>query len=123
MLESESYIVRERVANTSLMEANPMIMCDICGKTAMTGHNVSHSKRRTNRRFLPNLQRKKITIAGTTRTVKICAQCLKTLQKPDRAQKAVEIEQVETPAKTPEAQSPARRSRKKETAEATPAAA
>jgi len=30
--------------------------CEICGKGPQYGHNVSHSKVRTNRRFLPNLQ-------------------------------------------------------------------
>lgn len=30
--------------------------CDITGKGPMSGNNVSHSKRRTKRRFLPNLQ-------------------------------------------------------------------
>lgn len=30
--------------------------CIITGKDPLVGHNVSHSKRRTKRRFLPNLQ-------------------------------------------------------------------
>ena len=30
--------------------------CGIAGKTVMFGHNVSHSQRKTNRRFNPNLQ-------------------------------------------------------------------
>ncbi len=30
--------------------------CDLTGVGVMTGNNVSHSKRRTRRRFLPNLQ-------------------------------------------------------------------
>jgi large subunit ribosomal protein L28 len=30
--------------------------CQITGKGVQVGHNVSHSKRRTKRRFLPNLQ-------------------------------------------------------------------
>lgn len=30
--------------------------CSITGKAVMSGNNVSHSKRRTRRRFLPNLQ-------------------------------------------------------------------
>jgi large subunit ribosomal protein L28 len=29
--------------------------CDLTGKTAQTGHKVSHSNRKTKRRFLPNL--------------------------------------------------------------------
>jgi len=30
--------------------------CGITGKTVMFGHNVSHSQRKTNRRFNPNMQ-------------------------------------------------------------------
>lgn len=30
--------------------------CDLTGKGVMVGNNVSHSNRRTRRRFLPNLQ-------------------------------------------------------------------
>ncbi|HLY58973.1 MAG TPA: 50S ribosomal protein L28 [Stellaceae bacterium] len=30
--------------------------CDITGKGVQSGHNVSHAKNRTKRRFLPNLQ-------------------------------------------------------------------
>lgn len=33
--------------------------CQITGKRSQVGNNVSHSKRRTKRRFYPNLQRKK----------------------------------------------------------------
>ncbi|MGB1039150.1 MAG: 50S ribosomal protein L28, partial [Bacteroidia bacterium] len=33
-------------------------VCDLTGKKAMAGNNVSHSKRRTKRRFYPNLQTK-----------------------------------------------------------------
>lgn len=29
--------------------------CELTGKTALVGHNVSHSNRKTKRRFLPNL--------------------------------------------------------------------
>ena len=31
-------------------------ICEISGKKAMTGNNVSHANNRTKRRFLPNLQ-------------------------------------------------------------------
>ncbi|MCK5374235.1 MAG: 50S ribosomal protein L28 [Alphaproteobacteria bacterium] len=30
--------------------------CMITGKTAQSGHNVSHAQNKTNRRFLPNVQ-------------------------------------------------------------------
>jgi large subunit ribosomal protein L28 len=31
--------------------------CDLTGKETQFGHNVSHSNRKTNRRFAPNLQK------------------------------------------------------------------
>lgn len=32
-------------------------VCELTGKSVMTGHKVSHSNIKTNRRFLPNLNR------------------------------------------------------------------
>lgn len=34
--------------------------CDVTGKKPMYGNNVSHSNRKTRRRFLPNLQKRRI---------------------------------------------------------------
>ncbi len=52
--------------------------CAICGKGPQYGHNVSHSKVRTNRRFLPNLQMGTVTIHGKTVRAKVCTRCLRT---------------------------------------------
>ena len=30
-------------------------ICELTGKAVMSGHKVSHSERKTNRKFLPNL--------------------------------------------------------------------
>jgi large subunit ribosomal protein L28 len=51
--------------------------CDICGKKPSTGHNVSHSVRRTKRRWLPNLHSMKIVSGGGTKRAKVCSSCLK----------------------------------------------
>ncbi|MBU0577316.1 50S ribosomal protein L28 [Patescibacteria group bacterium] len=58
-------------------------VCEICGKGPRTGHNVSHSVRRTKRRFMPNLAIKKIFDAktGETQKKKLCMKCLKTISK------------------------------------------
>lgn len=37
-------------------------ICQLTGKRPITGNNVSHSKRRTKRRFLPNIQTKRYFI-------------------------------------------------------------
>jgi large subunit ribosomal protein L28 len=52
--------------------------CEICGKGPQYGHNVSHSKRRTNRRFLPNLQMGRVQVDGKVVRVRVCTHCLRT---------------------------------------------
>jgi large subunit ribosomal protein L28 len=39
-----------------------MRVCDLTGKKALKGNNVSHSNTKTKRRFYPNLQDKKFFI-------------------------------------------------------------
>lgn len=58
--------------------------CDVCGKTPTFGHNVSHSKRRTNRMFRPNVQRKTLLVGGVKTQVDICTRCLRTMGKDAR---------------------------------------
>lgn len=47
----------------------------------MTGHNVSHSKVRTNRRFMPNLQQATVMKAGRPVKQRLCTRCIRTLSK------------------------------------------
>lgn len=54
-----------------------MAQCAICGKGAMTGHNVSHAHNVTNRRWNPNLQRVRASIEGKVRMVKVCTRCIR----------------------------------------------
>ncbi len=58
-------------------------VCPITGKRPSVGNNVSHSKRRTKRRFLPNLISKKIydPIAKKFVKMKISTKALRTLTK------------------------------------------
>lgn len=58
-----------------------MAKCEICGKSPQFGHNVSHSKRRTNRRWMPNIQRATIEIGGRMQKIAICTRCLRTHNK------------------------------------------
>ncbi len=56
--------------------------CAISGKGPMSGHNVSHAKNRTKRRFLPNLRTVRVTLEdGTSRKIRISAKELRTLKK------------------------------------------
>ena len=53
-------------------------VCENCGKGKMKGHLVSHSNRKTNRAYKPNLQTVKITDEnGNTTTKTLCTKCLK----------------------------------------------
>ncbi|MBU1126088.1 MAG: 50S ribosomal protein L28 [Patescibacteria group bacterium] len=58
-------------------------ICEVTGKTPLTGNNVSHSKRRTKRRQMPNLQKKRLVnpATGQTETISISARGLRTLAK------------------------------------------
>jgi len=58
-------------------------VCQITGKKAMVGNNVSHSKRRTKRRFYPNIFTKKFFIPEENRwvTLKVSAAGIRTINK------------------------------------------
>lgn len=58
-----------------------MAKCEMCGKGPQFGHNVSHSKRATNRRFNPNIQRVRVMVNGQVRRMRLCTRCLRTLNK------------------------------------------
>ena len=45
--------------------------CDLTGKAAQTGHKVSHSNRKTKRRFLPNLCNVTFISDALNRSVKL----------------------------------------------------
>ena len=52
-------------------------VCDVCGKKPIFGMRLSHSHRRTKRRWNPNVQRVRAVVNGTTRRMRVCTRCLK----------------------------------------------
>jgi large subunit ribosomal protein L28 len=66
-------------ANRPVQEEVPMAQhCHFCGKTPMTGKNVSHAHNVTSRKWHLNLQSVRAVIApGTTRRVRACSRCLR----------------------------------------------
>ncbi|MGA8112887.1 MAG: 50S ribosomal protein L28 [Actinocatenispora sp.] len=52
-------------------------VCDVCGKGPGFGNNVSHSHRRTKRRWNPNIQTVRTAAGGTRRRLNVCTSCLK----------------------------------------------
>jgi large subunit ribosomal protein L28 len=58
-------------------------VCDLTGKGAMNGYNVSNSNVKTKRKFYPNLQTKRFFIAEENRwiTLKVSTSAIKTINK------------------------------------------
>lgn len=46
-------------------------VCQVTGKRTTTGNNVSHSNRKTRRRFQPNLHERRFWVASENRWVKL----------------------------------------------------
>jgi large subunit ribosomal protein L28 len=46
-------------------------VCQVTGKAPMVGNNVSHANNRTKRRFLPNLQRRRIWVESENRWINL----------------------------------------------------
>jgi large subunit ribosomal protein L28 len=46
-------------------------VCQVTGKRPITGHNVSHAKNHTKRRFLPNLQSHRFWVEAEKRFVSL----------------------------------------------------
>ena len=57
--------------------------CELTGKKAMSGNNVSHAKNRTKRKFLPNLNYVTLTseVLGRDFQLKVSASALRTINK------------------------------------------
>jgi large subunit ribosomal protein L28 len=51
--------------------------CEICGKSTVTGRQVSHAHNVTSRTWEPNLRTMKALVDGTVRRVRVCARCLR----------------------------------------------
>ena len=46
-------------------------VCQVTGKAPRTGHHVSHANNKTKRRYLPNLQYRRIWVESENRYVKM----------------------------------------------------
>ena len=57
-------------------------VCELTGKTVMTGNNVSHAKNRNKRRFLPNLVNATLTsdALGLSVSFRVATSALRTVE-------------------------------------------
>ena len=54
-----------------------MAKCEFCDKSISFGIKVSHSHRRSNRTWKPNVKRVKAIVDGSPRRVYACTRCLR----------------------------------------------
>ena len=54
-----------------------MIKYEICSKDVSFGIKVSHSHKRSNRTWKPNVKRVKTIVNGTPKRVHVCTRCLR----------------------------------------------
>ncbi|MDE2025133.1 MAG: 50S ribosomal protein L28 [Patescibacteria group bacterium] len=64
--------------------------CMNCGKGVMFGHNVSHAKNRTNRKFKPNLHSVRVKIGSNSKRMKLCTKCTRMIKKATGQKKQAE---------------------------------
>ena len=58
-------------------EVQRMAKCEFCDKGVTFGIQVSHSHRRSNRPWKPNVKRVKAIVNGTPRHVYVCTRCMR----------------------------------------------
>lgn len=54
-----------------------MAKCDICGKGVTFGIKVSHSHRRSNKAWKPNVKKVRAIVNGNTKSIYVCTRCLR----------------------------------------------
>ncbi len=54
-----------------------MAKCEICGKSVQFGKQISHSHRKSNKMWKPNLKKVHVNVDGTHKRMYVCTQCLK----------------------------------------------
>ena len=54
-----------------------MAKCEFCGKGVVFGNKVSHSHRRSNRAYKPNVRRVKAVVDGSVKHIYVCTSCLR----------------------------------------------
>ncbi len=54
-----------------------MAKCDICGKGVSFGIKMSHSHRRSNRTWKPNVRKVRAVVNGSVKSVYVCTRCLR----------------------------------------------
>jgi large subunit ribosomal protein L28 len=59
-------------------------VCDICGKKQASGNRVSHSHRKSRRKWNVNLQRVRVNVDGTHKALSVCTRCIRSGKVPGK---------------------------------------
>lgn len=54
-----------------------MAKCEVCNKGQHFGLQVSHSNRKSNRAWKPNVKKVRVEVNGISKSMYICARCLR----------------------------------------------
>jgi large subunit ribosomal protein L28 len=54
-----------------------MAKCELCGKGVQFGHNVSHSNKKTNKVWHPNLKKVRVSENNGTVSKYVCTRCIR----------------------------------------------
>ncbi|MDY4976778.1 MAG: 50S ribosomal protein L28 [Clostridia bacterium] len=54
-----------------------MAKCEVCGKGVAFGIKVSHSHRRANRTWKPNIRKIRVIDKGTPKSMYVCTRCIR----------------------------------------------
>lgn len=54
-----------------------MAKCSVCGKSVSFGNKISHSHRRSNKIWKPNLRRVRAIVKGVHKRIYVCTRCLR----------------------------------------------
>ncbi len=64
-----------------------MAKCNVCGKSVLFGNAVSHSHRRSNKMWKPNIKRVNVQTEAGNRKMYVCTACLRS----GKVQRAVAV--------------------------------
>jgi large subunit ribosomal protein L28 len=67
----------ETLALAANLGVSMAAVCEVCGRHSSVGVSISHSHRRTKRRWYPNIQRVRAIVGGSTRRVHVCTSCIR----------------------------------------------
>lgn len=76
-MDVSRYIPRHHKSNSPREVITMGKFCEVCEKGLMTGHNVSHSNRKSSRTWAPNVQKVRVLVEGRPMRLNVCTRCLR----------------------------------------------